>query len=79
VGQLVGRNIENAVKTRLQRSAKRHGRSMEEEVRDMCHGSFIWPDTTRDLPLATSKISVALLRSATSSPPACNGTASSGN
>jgi hypothetical protein len=41
VGQLVGRNIGNAVKTRLQRSAKRHGRSMEEEVRDMCHGSFI--------------------------------------
>jgi len=35
VGQLVVRNIENAVKTRLQRRAKRHGRSMEEEVRDI--------------------------------------------
>jgi len=35
VGQLVVRNIENAVKTCLQRRAKRHGRSMEEEVRDI--------------------------------------------
>ena len=35
MGQLVVRNIENAVKTRLQRRAKRHGRSMEEEVRDI--------------------------------------------
>ena len=29
MGQLVVRNIENAVKTRLQRRAQRHGRSME--------------------------------------------------
>jgi antitoxin FitA len=35
MGQLVVRNIENAVKARLQRLAKRHGRSMEEEVRDI--------------------------------------------
>ena len=35
MGQLVVRNIENVVKTRLQRRAKRHGRSMEEEVRDI--------------------------------------------
>ncbi len=35
MGQLVVRNIENAVKTRLQRRAQRHGRSMEEEVRDI--------------------------------------------
>jgi plasmid stability protein len=35
VGQLVVRNIENAVKTSLQRRARRHGRSMEEEVRDI--------------------------------------------
>jgi plasmid stability protein len=35
VGQLVVRNIENAVKTRLQRRARRHGHSMEEEVRDI--------------------------------------------
>jgi len=35
MGQLVVRNIENTVKARLQRRAKRHGRSMEEEVRDI--------------------------------------------
>ena len=35
MGQLVVRNLENAVKSRLQRRAKRHGRSMEEEVRDI--------------------------------------------
>lgn len=35
MAQLVVRNIENAVKARLQRRAKRHGRSMEEEVRDI--------------------------------------------
>ena len=35
MGQLVVRNIENTVKTQLQRRAKRHGRSMEEEVRDI--------------------------------------------
>ena len=35
MGQLVVRNIENAVKTCLQRRAKRHGRSMEAEIRDI--------------------------------------------
>jgi len=31
----VVRNLENVVKTRLQRRARRHGRSLEEEVRDI--------------------------------------------
>ena len=35
MAQLVVRNIENTVKARLQRRARRHGRSMEEEVRDI--------------------------------------------
>jgi plasmid stability protein len=35
VAQLVVRNIEDAVKTRLKRRAARRGRSMEEEVRDI--------------------------------------------
>jgi plasmid stability protein len=35
VAQLVVRNIEAEVKTRLQRRAKRHGQSMDEEVRDI--------------------------------------------
>jgi plasmid stability protein len=35
MAQLVVRNIEDGVKARLQRRAKRNGRSMEEEVRDI--------------------------------------------
>ncbi|HXX24529.1 MAG TPA: toxin-antitoxin system [Terriglobia bacterium] len=35
MAQLVVRNIEAEVKLRLQRRAKRHHRSMEEEVRDI--------------------------------------------
>jgi len=39
MGQLVVRNLENSVKTKLQRRAKRHGRSMEEEVREILRGA----------------------------------------
>jgi len=35
MAQLVVRNIEDRVKVRLQRRARRNGRSMEEEVRDI--------------------------------------------
>jgi antitoxin FitA len=35
MAQLVVRNIEDTVKARLQRRARRNGRSMEEEVRDI--------------------------------------------
>lgn len=35
MAQLVVRDIENEVKAKLQRRAKRHGRSMEEEVREI--------------------------------------------
>ena len=35
MAQLIVRNIENEVKEKLRRRAKRHGRSMEEEVRDI--------------------------------------------
>jgi antitoxin FitA len=35
MAQLVVRNLEESVKTRLQRRANRHGQSMEEEVRDI--------------------------------------------
>jgi plasmid stability protein len=35
MAQLLVRNIEQSVKSRLQRRAKQHGRSMEEEVRDI--------------------------------------------
>ena len=35
MAQLVVRNLEDGVKAKLQRRAKRHGRSMEEEVREI--------------------------------------------
>lgn len=35
MGQLIMRDIENGVKAKLQRRAKRHGRSMEAEVQDI--------------------------------------------
>ncbi len=35
MAQLVVRNLESGVKAKLQRRAKQHGRSMEEEVRDI--------------------------------------------
>ncbi|HKV82109.1 MAG TPA: hypothetical protein VJP02_28430 [Candidatus Sulfotelmatobacter sp.] len=35
MAQLVVRNLEDSVKAGLRRRAKRHGRSMEEEVRDI--------------------------------------------
>jgi len=35
MAQLVVRNVEDAVKARLKRRAARHGRSMEEEVREI--------------------------------------------
>ena len=35
MAQFVVRNVENGVKARLQRRARRNGRSMEEEVRDI--------------------------------------------
>jgi plasmid stability protein len=35
MAQLVVRNLEASVKTRLQRRARRHGRSMEEEAREI--------------------------------------------
>lgn len=42
MAQLVVRNLEQSVKTRLQRRARRHGRSMEEEVREILR------DATKD-------------------------------
>jgi plasmid stability protein len=40
VARLIVRNIETEVKSRLQRRAKRHGRSMEEEVRDILRNAL---------------------------------------
>jgi len=41
LAQFVVRNIENQVKARLQRRARRNGRSMEEEVRDILRSAVI--------------------------------------
>jgi antitoxin FitA len=40
MAQFVVRNIEDAVKLRLQRRAARHGRSMEEEVREILRSAL---------------------------------------
>ncbi|MBZ5612640.1 MAG: Arc family DNA-binding protein [Acidobacteriia bacterium] len=41
MAQFVVRNIENVVKTRLQRRARRNGRSMEEEIRDILRNAAV--------------------------------------
>jgi len=40
MAQLIVRNLENQIKARLQRRAKRHGLSMEEEVRDILRNAL---------------------------------------
>jgi plasmid stability protein len=44
VAQLVVRNLEEGVKARLQRRARRNGRSMEEEVRDILRSAANEPE-----------------------------------
>lgn len=39
MAQLVVRNLDGDVKAKLQRRARRHGRSTEEEVRDILRGA----------------------------------------
>jgi plasmid stability protein len=41
MAQFVVRKIENTVKARLRRRAKRNGRSMEEEVRDILRNAVV--------------------------------------
>lgn len=45
MAQFVVRNVENGVKTRLQRRARQNGRSMEEEVRDILRNAVNEQDT----------------------------------
>lgn len=44
MAQLVVRNLEQSVKSRLQRRARRNGRSMEEEVRDILRNAVHEPE-----------------------------------
>ena len=46
MGQLIVRNLDDAVKRKLQRLAIKHGHSMEEEVRDILHNAV--RDAERD-------------------------------
>jgi plasmid stability protein len=41
MAQLVVRNIEDVVKTRLRRRARRNGRSMEEEIRNILRNAAV--------------------------------------
>jgi plasmid stability protein len=41
MAQFVVRNIENGVKARLQSRARRNGRSMEEEIRDILRSAAV--------------------------------------
>ena len=41
MAQFVVRNIEDVVKARLQRRARRNGRSMEEEIRDILRSATV--------------------------------------
>ncbi len=41
VAQILVRNVDERVKTRLQRRAKRNGRSMEAEVREIIHNASL--------------------------------------
>jgi len=52
MAQLTVRNLEQSVKTRLQRRAKRHGHSMEEEVRDILRNAVKGKDA-EEIPLGT--------------------------
>ena len=47
MAQLVVRNVEDAVKAQLKRRAARHGRSMEEEVREILRDAVKAEDTQR--------------------------------
>lgn len=45
MAQLVVRNLENSVKARLQLRAQRHGRSMEEEAREILRNAISEDET----------------------------------
>jgi antitoxin FitA len=45
MAQILVRNLEQQLKTRLQRRAKRHGRSMEEEAREILRNALRHEET----------------------------------
>ena len=57
MAQFIVRNLENTVKTRLQRRARRHGHSMEEEVRKILRSAV----SQEDVPVAGLGTDIASL------------------
>jgi len=57
LAQFIVRNLENTVKTRLQRRARRHGHSMEEEVREILRSAV----SQEDVPAAGLGTDIASL------------------
>lgn len=55
MAQFVVRDLEDSVKARLKRRAERHGRSMEEEIRDILRNAA--KEENRSLPRLGSRIS----------------------
>jgi plasmid stability protein len=53
MGQLVVRNLEDATKEQLRRRADRHGRSMEEEIREILRDAVREEDTAQGPGLGT--------------------------
>jgi plasmid stability protein len=56
VAQLVVRNLEEQVKAGLQRRARRHGRSMEQEVREILRNAAHDQEEVRGLGTAISTL-----------------------
>lgn len=56
MAQLVVRNIEDQVKAGLQRRARRHGRSMEQEVREILRNAARDEEPVRGLGTAISSL-----------------------
>lgn len=54
MAQLIVRDLEDDIKARLKRRAERHGRSMEEEVRDILRNAA--KEENRPLPRLGSRI-----------------------
>jgi len=60
MAQLIVRNVDDEVKARLQRRARRHGRSTEEEVRDILRNAV--KDDGRPGPALGSRLAARFAR-----------------
>jgi plasmid stability protein len=60
MAQIIVRDLEDDIKARLKRRAERHGRSMEEEVRDILRNAA--KEENRPLPRLGSRIAARFAR-----------------